>query len=187
MLKCTFGSGRLLLTLHNQLLESLHRSWEPVVYRVVADVMPAGNIGLRLRWFPWILSCYRGWSDFWLWHPLFWVVEKMEWVVLPIWVCSFDSNSKIRRIIRALCWIVETWLFRGIWRYFAFVGLIRWLLLFVQWKLFLIHQNGIWPCWVWGQFSSGTEKLLVGFWSILEGYWRQCQYRWHIVHIDRLW
>ena len=26
VLKCTFGSGRLLLTLHNQLLESMHRS-----------------------------------------------------------------------------------------------------------------------------------------------------------------
>ena len=39
MLKCTFGLGHLLLTLHNQLLESLHRSWGPVVYQVIGDVM----------------------------------------------------------------------------------------------------------------------------------------------------
>ena len=51
MLKCTFDWGRLLLTLHNQLLENLHQSCEAVVYRVVAEVIPAGNIGLKLRFF----------------------------------------------------------------------------------------------------------------------------------------
>ena len=78
VLNCTFGSGRLLLTLHNQLLESLHRSWGPVVYPVVADEMPAGIIGLKLCLFPWTVSWYQGWSEFWLWHPLFWVVGGME-------------------------------------------------------------------------------------------------------------
>ena len=40
-----FGLDHLQLTLHNQLLENLHRSFEPTIYRVVADVVPAGNIG----------------------------------------------------------------------------------------------------------------------------------------------
>ena len=52
VLKFTFGLDRLQLTLHNQLLENLHRSRRPIVYRVVADVVPAGNIGLKLRLIP---------------------------------------------------------------------------------------------------------------------------------------
>ena len=49
VLKYNFGLDRLRLTLHNELLENLHRSREPIVYRVVADVVPAGNIGLKRR------------------------------------------------------------------------------------------------------------------------------------------
>ena len=52
MLKCTFGLDRLQLTLRNQLLENSHRSGGPIVYQVVADVVLAGNIGLKLRFFP---------------------------------------------------------------------------------------------------------------------------------------
>ena len=52
VLRCTSGWDHLLLRLHSQLPESLHQSRGPVVYQVMVDVMPAGNICLELRLFP---------------------------------------------------------------------------------------------------------------------------------------
>ena len=52
MLMCIPGLDRLRLILHNQLLENLRLSGGPVIYGVMADVVPAGSIGLELRFFP---------------------------------------------------------------------------------------------------------------------------------------
>ena len=60
VLECIFGSGHLLLTLHNQLLESLHRSSGPIVNQVVVGAVPVGNIGLNLAHFSELFHFIRG-------------------------------------------------------------------------------------------------------------------------------
>ena len=84
MLRCISDLGNLQLALHSQLPENLRRSWGPFVYQEVVGVVPIDYIGLYLRLFPWNLSLWQGWSNIWLWYPLFSVVEKSEWVVTPI-------------------------------------------------------------------------------------------------------
>ena len=163
----------------------MRRPWGPTVYTGKIDAVRIVNIGQMLRLIPWFISLLQGWSDFWLWLPLFSVVGITERVVPSSWIHSFGSSSEILYSVDVLLWS----------RRFDFFQNFDDLLILWYYSLgcYCTPKE---VCFLYRKMQFGHAelklfwdigRLFVGFWSIVEEYWRLCQYHRYIMQIGRLW